>query len=43
MIILQDTISHALGHVQNETTEFYIKYDLNLIDAVNEKVIKAIM
>jgi integrase len=40
--ILQDTISHALGHVQNETTEVYIKYDLNLIDAANEKVIKAI-
>jgi integrase len=40
--ILQDSISHALGHVRNATTEGYINYDLNLIDIANLKIIEAI-
>jgi integrase len=39
--IPQDSISHALGHIQNGTTEGYINYDLKLIDKANLKVIEA--
>ena len=40
--ISEDTISHAFGHIQNEITSGYIKYDLSFLDNANQSVIKAV-